>query len=337
MSDLPSKLDALGDLLDVQDDTRELDRPAPRRPVGEILRGEPDSRGFRCGRRRRVPTASRARPSGPRAARAGVHTGSNRDPTAPPRTTPTAQPTWTDRRDPRRRAAGQRTSANLPVGLVERLLGAKQRRWELSQLVASALVNVDLDPGQADDLLDRVVARHPRAARLPASCRRHRPPRRARRTVADEPLPGDRRHRPGRDGPSRPVARRPQPPVDTLVPGRPGLRLCATARLRQVRRLAALRASTVTLLASRGRGAAKTDRWGSAARAQPLSSPASALAPMSEGPGRGAARGSRGQAARPANAKVSGNADVTTSGHCDSARRPRAAPSVPPSAARNNC
>ncbi len=147
MSDVPSKLDALGDLLGVQDDTRDIERPAPRRPVGEILRGGP------------VPAVDQSlldvveadTPVPPVPATESTPTEPRRrSPAARDRARAESVPTRSARRE-----AGQRTSANLPMPLVARLLAAKHRRWELSQLVTSALDNIIVEPAAADELLEQ--------------------------------------------------------------------------------------------------------------------------------------------------------------------------------------
>lgn len=133
MSETPTKLDALGELLGVEDDTREHERPAARGPaVGEVLRGSPPATTVAAPP---TPSAERIRPPDETA-----HDGAGR--ADPPR-----QPKRAGRKA---RPGRQRTSANLPVGLDDRLLEAKGRRWELSDLVVSALDHVDLDPAAAD-------------------------------------------------------------------------------------------------------------------------------------------------------------------------------------------
>lgn len=99
--------DELGDRLGVDDDTQEIERQsAPRRAVGQILQ----------------PT---------------------RPPTASPVVSPVSSRTS---RSSDRRERGERSSANLPVALVAELSRYKQRhRWELSQLIRSALDNLGAD------------------------------------------------------------------------------------------------------------------------------------------------------------------------------------------------
>jgi hypothetical protein len=139
MSDTPpDKLSALGELLGVQDDTTEYERPAERRPaVGEVLRGG-------------VAARAGDQPAPPWTTRASERPNLDAPPVRPP--------TGRQRRggeDPEARPKSnrQRSSANLPIALVERLAHAKTHRWELSDLVVSALDHADLDPKRADDIL----------------------------------------------------------------------------------------------------------------------------------------------------------------------------------------
>src|SRR4051794_35736636 len=109
MSESPTKLDALGELLGVEDDTREVERPARRGPaVGEVLRGATTPR----------PTApppagerlSSRDDNGDDAATAGP-AARQKQPSSrvqPAKETPAGA-----------RPARQRTSANLPVELVD--------------------------------------------------------------------------------------------------------------------------------------------------------------------------------------------------------------------------
>ena len=147
MKDVPSKLDALGDLLDVRDDSGDLERPEPTRPIGEILR-----RGRRRGDEESTETDRQVGPSSPEQT---------------PIPTPSAEPhpahdgagaPLSGGRRPSLglRRDGRRSSANVPVTLSVRLAAAKKRRWELSQLLANAILNVDIDPAEADGLLEAI-------------------------------------------------------------------------------------------------------------------------------------------------------------------------------------
>lgn len=146
MSEVPTKLDALGELLGVEDDTRELERPVARRPaVGEVLRGE-------------TPAEPTTQPAPPKIAagrqppreQSGVRASADR----PARQSRAGgEPVEGSGSSARSRPGRHRTSASLPVELVERLLEAKRRRWELSDLVVRALDDVDLDPVRADAIL----------------------------------------------------------------------------------------------------------------------------------------------------------------------------------------
>lgn len=126
MTDAGFDFDELGDRLGVDDDTREVERPStpPRRPIGQILQppgemppvAEPITNTK--SRRRRTSSAS---------------SGDTND----------------------RRERGERSSANLPIKLVEQLAEYKrQHRWELSQLIDGALNHLNLD---ADDDPDGVL------------------------------------------------------------------------------------------------------------------------------------------------------------------------------------
>jgi hypothetical protein len=153
MSETPSKFDALGDLLGVQDDTAEIARPLQaRRAVGDILRG---------GGSPASPTVPTNDPPPPAATEPSAETTSQQPGNRPMRTPlSTATETTTEPAaaadHAHRRIPGRRTSANLPVSLVERLAAAKRRRWELTQLVSSSLDHLDLrDVVDADAQLDQ--------------------------------------------------------------------------------------------------------------------------------------------------------------------------------------
>lgn len=144
MSEVPTKLDALGELLGVEDDTRELERPvARRRAVGEVLRGGASAETMT---EASVPTAAAPWRTGQGDVGTG---GAPRQPAAAQREG--GEEGSGSRR--RSRAGRQRTSANLPVVLVDRLLEAKRRRWELSDLVVLALDRVDVDSLGAEEIL----------------------------------------------------------------------------------------------------------------------------------------------------------------------------------------
>lgn len=119
------KLEALGDALNVRDDTRELERPEPVRSVREVLEAEPG---------------------------AGVR--------VPPVATAEAQ---SSRFESRRigRPGGQtgeriRSTVNLPVLLSECVKQARRARWELSDLLAHALNRPRPMIERADELLARL-------------------------------------------------------------------------------------------------------------------------------------------------------------------------------------
>jgi hypothetical protein len=143
MSETPTKLDALGELLGVEDDTGEQERPAARGPaVGDVLRGSPTAKsvaGPQTSPPERVwPPEDAGYDAAGRSVRPRRPSKRVADGVESPAGT---------------RPGRQRTSANLPVGLVDRLREAKGRRWELSDLVVSALDHVDLDPRAADAIL----------------------------------------------------------------------------------------------------------------------------------------------------------------------------------------
>ena len=165
MSDKLSKLEALGEILEVTDDTRDLRRPEPLRSVGEILRGSGDPDRSEAGSAAELadrapqldtvmaPPVDHERPvRSPIAASEPSSAPSlSTQPSSVPvrRSSPT---TATKKRDLRRQ-----TSATLPASLVDRLNAAKQHRWELSDLVVSALDHCDLKPAAAEGLLADVA------------------------------------------------------------------------------------------------------------------------------------------------------------------------------------
>jgi hypothetical protein len=161
MSDTPSKLEAIGDVLGVQDDTRDLERPsAPRKAVGDILGADRVGRPIESterGAAMALPddTVRRSRPRRP-------------DPAADTTTTPSAPAPAARSSAPRSphaaREPSRRTTANLPLSLVDRLTNAKQRRWELTQLVAIALEHQRIDDDDADRRLT-AIWREPRLHR----------------------------------------------------------------------------------------------------------------------------------------------------------------------------
>jgi hypothetical protein len=165
VSDKLSKLDALGEILEVTDDTRDLRRPEPLRSVGEILRGSGDPDRSEAGspteladRAPQLDTVMAPPVDGERPVRSPIV--ASEPSSAPPLSTqPSSGPvrrsspaTATKKRDLRRQ-----TSATLPASLVDRLNTAKQHRWELSDLVVSALDHCDLAPGAAEGLLADVA------------------------------------------------------------------------------------------------------------------------------------------------------------------------------------
>lgn len=162
MSDKLSKLEALGEILHVTDDTRDLERPEPPRSVGEILRGSGEANRSDTSRlsvladeapqletavttpvAQERPVRSTVVPSEP----SSVPPASSR-PSPVPQRRGSPTPTTTKKQDLRRQ-----TSATLPASLVDRLNAAKQHRWELSELVVSALDHVDIDASAAEGLL----------------------------------------------------------------------------------------------------------------------------------------------------------------------------------------
>lgn len=158
MNDKLAKLEALGEILEVTDDTRDLVRPDPPRSVGEILRGntaanlaEPPTvpADTSATDTPRTPAAASQMTSAPVAKRVAPDTAPQ------PRDVkrPSEQRSVTAPADVATRSVRRQTSATLPAAIVDRLNAAKQHRWELSDLVVSALEHVELDPTGAEDVL----------------------------------------------------------------------------------------------------------------------------------------------------------------------------------------
>ena len=162
MSDKLSKLEALGEILQVTDDTRDLVRPEPPRSVGEILRGsgeanrsEADSPSAQVDRAPQLETDVRSPVAPERPVRSTIgpsgHSSApaqSSEPSSAPQRRSSPPPVTTKSRDLRRQ-----TSATLPAPLVDRLNAAKQHRWELSDLVVSALDHLELEPSSVEGLL----------------------------------------------------------------------------------------------------------------------------------------------------------------------------------------
>lgn len=148
MSDVPSKLELLGDLLGVHDDTREIERP-PRPAVGAVLAGDhPPAPPTTEGDDATAAPVSAERPVVDRVAPV-------RSESLPPERASGDRASARRRPIPGRSVTDRpmRTSANLPVVLVERLTEARRHRWGLSTLVPAALAHLDLDEDQADRAL----------------------------------------------------------------------------------------------------------------------------------------------------------------------------------------
>ena len=140
MNDPQSKIDALEAILGV-DETAEIERPEPRKGVGEIL-----------GRVAPVPADVEPEPFSSAA-------------TVPPVPANRSAPTRTVREDaapiPRRPAARQpiasspkrKTSSLLPAEFSPRLDAAKARRWGFADLVTSALDHLSGGEAAADPVL----------------------------------------------------------------------------------------------------------------------------------------------------------------------------------------
>lgn len=118
-----SKLDALGDVLGVTDDTRDIERPKPGRGLSAVLGNkmvvDDDDDIPEPSAAITIPPAARSKQPEPPATR--------RPPADPLRATPSTTGTT------------KRTSATVPVSLVRRLRDAKHKRWDLARLVGDAL------------------------------------------------------------------------------------------------------------------------------------------------------------------------------------------------------
>lgn len=162
MSDKLSKLEALGEILKVTDDTRDLERPEPPRSVGEILRGsgeadrsETSVSSVLADQAPQLETAVTELAAQERPIRSTIVPSepshappASSQPSSVPQRRGNPTPTTTKKQDLR-----HQTSATLPASLVDRLNAAKQHRWELSELVVSALDHADIDPSAAEGLL----------------------------------------------------------------------------------------------------------------------------------------------------------------------------------------
>jgi len=160
VNDKLSKLEALGEILEVTDDTRDLVRPDPPRSVGEILRGnteanlaEPPTPAVPADTsatdKPRTPAATSQMTSSPAAKRVAPDSAPQPRVVKPP----SEQRSVTAPAGVATRSVRRQTSATLPAAIVDRLNAAKQHRWELSDLVVSALEHVELDPTGAEDVL----------------------------------------------------------------------------------------------------------------------------------------------------------------------------------------
>ena len=155
MNDKLSKLEALGEILEVTDDTRDLVRPDPPRSVGEILRGNTDANLAEPPTvpadtsAPRTPAAASQMTSSPVAKRVAPDSAPQPRVVKPP----SEQRSVTAPAGVATRSVRRQTSATLPAAIVDRLNAAKQHRWELSDLVVSALEHVELDPTGAEDVL----------------------------------------------------------------------------------------------------------------------------------------------------------------------------------------
>jgi len=142
MSNANSKLAALGAALDIGDDTGAVERPAvPAPTVRQILETTPPPK-------RVVPY-----------------------PEPPVRRSRVSQVND----EPKIAELHVRSSVNLPVTLSSRVTAAKTARWELSELLESALTQADPTPTEADRILNELqepvwVQRH---YRLTATSRNH--------------------------------------------------------------------------------------------------------------------------------------------------------------------
>ncbi len=140
MTDPKAKLESLGEILGV-DDSMPMERPDPRRGVGEILAGgggDPNVDGAPADAPAQPPVdalpASRSTP-------------------------PTLHPIKPAERPPQAASRGDapqrtlRSSATLPAELVERLDVAKARRWTFPALVESAIEQQMIDEREAERTL----------------------------------------------------------------------------------------------------------------------------------------------------------------------------------------
>jgi hypothetical protein len=155
VNDKLSKLEALGEILEVTDDTRDLVRPDPPRSVGEILRG---NTAANLAEPATVPAdtpAPRTRAAASQMTSSPVTKRVAPDTAPQPRVVkpPSEQRSVTAPAGVATRSVRRQTSATLPAAIVDRLNAAKQHRWELSDLVVSALEHVELDPTGAEDVL----------------------------------------------------------------------------------------------------------------------------------------------------------------------------------------
>jgi|GEM_PF-2220308 len=123
-----SKLDALGDVLGVTDDTRDIERPQAGRGLASVLGkkmvvdDEPETSNREANEK--AETAPRSIAS--------------REPLSPADAAPTPV-TMTTSVVASTSGVSKKTSATVPVGLVRRLREAKQKRWDLPRLVGDYL------------------------------------------------------------------------------------------------------------------------------------------------------------------------------------------------------
>lgn len=139
MSDQKSKLEALEGILGV-DETDSLERPEPRRGIGDVLSSGAE----------RAESAAETRPPSSDAGAPRPET----PPTAPAKRVVKAAASATPRRAATEdRLVVRRTSASLPVDLDIRFDAAKERRWAASDVIVSAIENQVVGDSAADDVL----------------------------------------------------------------------------------------------------------------------------------------------------------------------------------------
>jgi len=118
-----SKLDALGDALGVTDDTRDIERPKSGRGLASVL-------GDKMVVDDDPPEAEAAFEQPPNPTPAAASPADKRESSSPRRLRTDATHSV---------SPSKKTSATIPVSLVQRLRDAKQKRWDLPRLVSDAL------------------------------------------------------------------------------------------------------------------------------------------------------------------------------------------------------